>query len=256
MTPNKPSNDALRTTRNSLVIIEAIRRLDEASITDIAEEVDMAKSSVHDHLTTLRNHKYVIKRDNAFYLSFKFLDHGVHARERKNNYKKVGEKVQELAENTGEKVQFVIEEFGQGVFLLKSTGEKGVQAHTRIGSRVDLHSTASGKAILAHLPTERVDEIIAYRGLPPKTSSTVTEQEELRSELSTIRERGFAFNEGENIRGVWSVGAPVKKDEDSLLGAISLSTPMNRVHDDDIREELTNTLLESINELELNIAYS
>lgn len=256
MEANEPSAGTIRATSNSIAIIEAIRRLDDARMTDIAEEIDMAKSSVHDHLYTLIDHEYVVKREDVFYLGFKFLDHGMHARDRGDVHEQAAGKVRELAEKTGEKAQFVTEEFGRGVFLYSEAGAQGVQAHTRVGSRIHLHSTASGKAILAHLPPERVDEILDKWGVPKQTGSTITDRELLRDELSEIRDRGLAYNEGENIRGVWAIGAPVRKDGDTILGAVSLSTPMSRVQDESVEKELSNALLESVNELELNIAHS
>jgi DNA-binding IclR family transcriptional regulator len=65
-----------------------------------------------------------------------------------------------------------------------------------------MHLTSAGKAILAHYPRERVEEIIDHRGLDSATPNSITEREALFKELEDIRERGFSFNNQENIEGL------------------------------------------------------
>jgi len=62
-----------------------------------------------------------------------------------------------------------------GIYLHRSTGELAVNSDSYIGHRVHLHNTALGQAILAHLPAERVEEIVDRYGLPASTENTITE---------------------------------------------------------------------------------
>jgi len=56
-------------------------------------------------------------------------------------------------------LSLVIEQHGRGVYLLCERAENAVDLNLYPGLHRPLHCTASGKAILAHLPDERVDEI-------------------------------------------------------------------------------------------------
>jgi IclR family transcriptional regulator, acetate operon repressor len=90
-----------------------------------------------------------------------------------------------------------------------------------LGKREHLHCSAVGKAMLSTLPASRVREIAESAGLPGKTVHTITEIEPLLGELDTVRDRGFAIDDEEDIDGVFCVGAPVFDHGDSCVGAIS-----------------------------------
>lgn len=73
----------------------------------------------------------------------------------------------------------MIEEHGEGVLLALEEGADTIQLHTYLGVRMPLHTTALGKAILAHLPADRVDE----HGLTEMTKQTVTDRETPEAQL-------------------------------------------------------------------------
>jgi len=113
-----------------------------------------------------------------------------------------------------------------------------------------------GKAILAHLPEERIEEILDTHGLTKATPNTVASREELFDELNRIRDQGIAFDDGERIPGLRCVAAPILSNNGRVLGAISVSGPSNRVGGDYWEEELAQQVLEKVNVIELNVTYS
>lgn len=124
-------------------------------------------------------------------------------------YRVAASELQKLADQTGEHANLMIEKHGQGIFLYKVKGEDAVELDTYTGMRVDLQTTALGKAILAHLPETRIDEILNMHGLPRITENTVTDPAELKSELAEICERGYATDDEERVKGVRCVGVPI-----------------------------------------------
>jgi DNA-binding IclR family transcriptional regulator len=58
------------------------------------------------------------------------------------------------------------------------------------------------------------------------------------------------------VKQLWSVGAPVRDGDDHVLGSMSVSVPAHRVERRGIKDELSTTLLETVNELELDIAHA
>lgn len=247
----------LATTETSLGIISKLKEMDGARVTELAEEMDLAPSTVHSHLTTLRENKYVVKDGDVYRLGLKFLDFARFVRENNEYYAMAKPKVRQLSEETGARAHFVVEEHGQGVYVYTVSGKHGVQTFARDGRRFELYRAAAGKAILAHLPPERTREILDDRGLTERTGNTITDRERLLDELSEVRERdGIAFNMEEQIVGIRAVGAPVRKPNGAVIGALSVSGPAHRLKDEHLHEELPDTVLGTANELELEIQYA
>lgn len=66
----------IKATETTLTIIEELKSEDGGRVTELAESLDLAKSAVHNHLSTLMEHGYVIKEGNVYHLSLKFLEIG------------------------------------------------------------------------------------------------------------------------------------------------------------------------------------
>lgn len=246
----------LHTTTKSIEIVMALQELDGATLTELSNHFGVSKSTIHRHLTTLAEHDFVSVTDNVYHIGFRFLELGEYARTREEAYHLAESPVQNIAQETGERAQFVVREHGEGVYLYIETGERAVQTGFGIGQRIDLHSTAAGKVILAHLPENEIDAVIDEHGLPPLTEHTITERDELKEELAGIPERGCAFNRQENIDGLCAVAGPVTDSDGSLIGVLSVSGPSNRMKGEWFESEMPDIILGSANELELRIAYA
>ncbi len=253
MTDSKPRT--VNASRTLLEILEALRDLDGAGVTELATHLDMAKSSVHRHLATLEEMEYVTNDDGTYAIGFKFLRLGEHTRTSHDAYRMAKPTVAQLAEETNERSQFIVEEHGKGVFIHRRTGEYAVRTNTNIGKRIYLHATGAGKAILAHLPPNRIEDVIERIGLPARTDHTITDPDELYDELETIRERGYAFNKEEGMHGLRTVGVPVFDPDGAVFGALSVSGPSYRMRGERFNEEIPNMLLGKANELELKIEF-
>ena len=160
-----------------------------------------------------------------------------------------------LAEKTGELVSFMVKENGRGVFLYRERGEQGVESAAHVGKRADLHTTASGKALLANLPQDEIREIIDEYGLSAQTEATVTDKDELLEELDEIVESNLAFSVGEYTQGLASVGAPVVRPDGEVLGGLSVAGPRHRMTEERFHETIPQQLLSIVNEFELNVTY-
>lgn len=233
----------IRTTAVVFDIVESIMRREGATLLEIAEDVDRSKSTLYAHLVTLVDLGYVRKDEAGYRLGIKFLDLGTHARETYEFYGPAKRKLRRLADETGERAQLMVEADGRGVYILREEGAQAIPAAVRLGRPRHLHLSSAGKAILAHLEEERVDEIVETWGLPTQTAHSVTDRDRLDEELGTIRERGYATNRQESIQGAWSIGVPVRRGE-SVVAAISLSGPAHRLGDGgELRDDVTNLVM-------------
>ena len=64
----------IRSVEIAFRIIDLLQEKGEAGVTELADEVGMGKSAVHNHLTTLRKHGYVIQTDDGYQIGLKFLE--------------------------------------------------------------------------------------------------------------------------------------------------------------------------------------
>jgi len=246
----------LATTRTSLAVVDRLKELDGARVTELAEEMDLAASTVHSHLATLEDAGYVVKDGDTYKLGLAFLNLGEYVRESHEYFSLAESKVEQLAEETGGRAHFIVEEHGRGIYIYTRSGKHAVETFSRDGRRLYLHRTAAGKAILAYLSRQRVEEILDRHGLPRRTSNTITDREELFEELRAVRERdGIAFNTEEQVRGIRAAGAPVRDPNGVVIGALSVSGPTHRMKGDRLHEEVPDIVLGTANELELEIEY-
>jgi DNA-binding IclR family transcriptional regulator len=251
-----PNGSLKQTTLNSLTIVETLAELESATFATVAEEVGLAKSTTYAHLETLRTAGYVVKEGERYRLSLEFLHVGGSLISTKPYYTLIEQKVRELAQTTGERTQFIVEENGRGIYVVTNVeSPSAVQADVYLGKWVSLHTTAAGKAILASLPRERVESIVAAHGLPAETEHTITDRDRLYEELDTVADQGYACNRSERINKQWAVGVPIVGPTGELIGGLSVSGPEHRMNGDRIADDLSGALLGVADELELNIAH-
>jgi DNA-binding IclR family transcriptional regulator len=250
------STKTVKATETTLDILDALRRLDGAGVTELSNHVDCSKAAIHHHLQTLRKQRYVVKEGTTYYLGLRFLGLGGRAVSRAEIYRFGKGEVDDLAEATGETVQVVVEERGKGVYIYQSTGGERESVDTYLGMEVDLHSTAAGKCILAHRGAEYVSAVIDAYGMQSNTPNTITETGTLLDELEDVRETGIAFDDEEHIRGIRCVAAPVTSPQGALLGAVSLSAPVERMDDERFRTTVPNEVQNAVGIIEANIGYS
>lgn len=246
----------LKTVTVATQVIEVVRERGSVGVTELAEYLDLSKSTAYIHLKTLEKNGFLVQHDGAYEIAFKFFVLGEYARNRSPLYQYGKPEVDELAEETGQYTHIVTEENGYGVNLYQVKGETSISddyQSEKPQHRDHLHYTASGKAILAHLRRERVEEIVDSYGLPARTENTITDADELFAELETIRERGYAYNDGEEIEGFRAIGAPIRNPKGEVLGSLSVSGPASFMRNERFHEELPERVTRAANVVEVSL---
>lgn len=250
-----PGSVPVKSLKTSLGVIESIVSSNGATVTEIAEELDLAQSTVHDHLTTLHRLGYAIHEGDEYQISTRFLQLGEYSRQNMELYQESQSELVRLADRFGEFASLVIEEDGEGILLANEFGENVVALDVYSGIRMAIHTTASCKAILAHLPDERTEEIIELHGLSEITPNTITDSEELFAELEQIKERGYALGHEERVLGMRTVAAPILDKSEQPRGSIAVWGPTNRIEGTRFNEEIPQAVMESVNVVELQMNY-
>lgn len=245
----------IRSVKIAFNVIDVLQDRGRIGVTELASELGHSKSTIHSHLKTLEERKIIVREDDGYRLSLRILDMATHVREQVGNHDVITSEVDKLAAETGEIAQFGIEEHGEVAYLYKATGEQAVETRSRVGTQQPMYSTSLGKAILAFLPADRSDEIVQSSAYDAFTSQTVGGPEELYDKLDTVVERGYAIDDEENIEGLRCVAAPVKND-DTVLGAVSITGPSSRFTHERIHGELSDQVQRAANVIELNTKFS
>lgn len=247
------SKNPVQSVQRALDIVDIVRGTDGIRISEIVDRVDLTKGAVHCHLATLEANGYVVKDGNEYRLGLQFLDLAHDAQNQVEIYDVAKAEVDELAERSGEMALFTVEENGEGVCLHKVEGENSVRTEVHVGYRNELYHTAVGKAMLAFMVPEKRDRIIENTEFEAITPNTITGEQRLRRELEEIRETGIAYNREETIQGLVGVGTPVRDQEGTVYGAVSVIGPGRRMDSERLTGEIAEMIQRAVNIIEINI---
>jgi len=140
-----------------------------------------------------------------------------------------------LTADTSETAHLVIRDGFEVVYIDKVDSPNPVRMYSRIGNRLPMYCTATGKAILSQLPTHVLDEL-AEGGLPRLTPTTLTNVADLRRAVDKARANRYAVDNGENEIGIRCAGAAILDQSGRPVGALSVSAPDVRVSDTRLAE--------------------
>ncbi|WP_224447087.1 IclR family transcriptional regulator [Haloprofundus salilacus] len=248
--------EPVKAVETTLEILEALEAADSAGVSELATELGRSKSTVHRHLSTLENRGYVARNGSAYHVGLRSLRLAASALDQQLVYPVTKSVVNELAEETGESAAVAVEEQSRAVYLYYNRTDQAVRTDASLGIRLYLHCTGAGKAILAHLPEGRVEEILDERGLPEKTQNTITDRETLFDELAEIRRTGVAFDDEERLDGMRGVATPIlNRETNDLLGALTVAGPTRRVNGRWFREDIPDLLQRASKMVEVSVTY-
>src|SRR3990170_2530063 len=130
--------------------------------------------------------------------------------------------LEELAEQTRETVTLGVISGDDVVSIDQVTGTRSIVSVSWVGKRTPLHSTSTGKVLLAGMSDAELDRRLA-RGLERSTPRTVTDPAELRTQPAGVRRRGWAQTLEELEEGLNALAAPVRQADGAVAGALSVS---------------------------------
>ncbi|RZQ63356.1 IclR family transcriptional regulator [Amycolatopsis suaedae] len=134
----------------------------------------------------------------------------------------------ELRRESGETAHLMVRDGDHAVLIERIETAHPVRAVLPLGSRVPLHGSSNGKAILSTLPPERVHEILGDE-LERHTGSTIVDWDEFLAELHEVRRRGYAVNVGEWRTDIAAVAAPIFDHSGAAVASVSISAPSGRM---------------------------
>lgn len=213
----------------STSVVRALRILDlvahadkPPTLTRIAEELGIPKSTAHGILHDLVAESFVdVVEPGAYVVGLKAFEVGSAHLRRTSAVAVVAPELVRLTRNLNITSHYAILDGTDAVYLCKEDPPGlGVRLASSIGARLPSHLTAVGKTCLAWLDDDRVDEHVAFDAGGRRSGPR--NLKELSRELAGVRERGFAFDDGQTALGIRCVAAPVF-DVGGICGAIGVS---------------------------------
>lgn len=201
-------------------------------VTEIANQMDINKSSVFRILSTLVQYGYVEqdKESGRYKLGYKFLEISSRLLESMDLREEARPFLKELENETNEVIHLVVFDEGDVVYIEKLEGNEILRMHSKVGKRAPMHCTSVGKAILAHLPHSEVLDILERKGMTSHTINTITDKNQMIHELADIRKKGFALDLEENEYGINCIAVPIFNHLNKVVAAVSISGPTMRMN--------------------------
>ncbi|MGH9785048.1 MAG: IclR family transcriptional regulator [Terriglobia bacterium] len=214
-----------------LQILEMLAEQRKAwSTSEISRRLKIPKSTASYLLHTLETRGYLHREENGNYrLSMKLLalgsqaQHGVEVREVALPI------LRRLVAETGITGHLAVLEGNVAIYIERVPAPGFIQMDTWVGRQMPLHSTSSGKALLAFFPENRLEPLLSSAPLPRFTPKTIIALPRLKQELKKIREAGFAVDDEENTPGVRCVAAPIFDRFGREAAAISVTGPVQQI---------------------------
>jgi IclR family acetate operon transcriptional repressor len=207
------------------------------SLTEIAEQVGMHKSTIHRLLATLESKHFIIrdKTSGLYHLGFLFIEfssimlHGLDVQHWALPY------LQQLSLQSGETVDLAILNNDHVVYLQVVESSQRIKIAAAVGQQLPVFCTATGKAFMAYMPDDQVHSILA-RGMTKFTEQTLTTPEELFKNLRDTRQRGFAISQQEYEKDISAVAAPIMDTNGCPVAVIAIVGPTYRMSEDRMLE--------------------
>lgn len=195
------------------------------TLTEIAQELDIAKSSVHGLCTTLADAGLIERgTDGGYRLGVKVVDLA-NARLRSTDlptefYSIWGE----LGAFRSQAAVVSVRDGADSVYVACRNSTQPLGVTFRIGMRLPACCTATGKAFLSTLPEEAIHDLYTRHDFVRLTDKSVADASALVEQLREVRARGYSIDDGETREHMCSFGAPVyDQPGDSASAGVAIS---------------------------------
>ncbi len=190
----------------------------------------MSKTTVHRLLATLQR-RHFLTRDQAtglYRLGFRFVEMASLVLQDVELHRWAEPYLRRLSAESGETVDLSILNGSQVMYLNVVESPQRVKLAAAVGQRLPAFCTASGKALLAHLPEEKVKKVLR-EDLRRYTEHTPTSIRQLLEDLRVTRERGYAISDQEYEKDISAVAAPLFDAERRPIASIAIVGPSFRL---------------------------
>ncbi len=224
------------TVRVLRILEEVAKNEDGIGVTELANRLEINKSTVYRFLATLEEEQYLEQQESTkkYQSGIKLFELASRIVNQVDWTKDIRPFLVDLKDRVNETVHLGIIDNGEVVYIDKVEGERSIRMYSRVGKRAPVYCTGVGKAILAFLSEEKQAHIIKNIDYTKFTASTIIDDLSLKKEIKMIRAQGFALDKEEHEPGVNCAAAPIFNHDGQVLGGISIAGPSSRVDEENL----------------------
>ena len=142
----------------------------------------------------------------------------------------------------GESVSLAVREHEWSTFVARAEADRIVSTGVRVGARLPVHCSATGRVLLAALPDGEAADLLRAETAQRRTPHTVVDPDELLGMLPRIREERLALSDEELELGMRAMAVPVVDCGGRTAAAMSVSVFSARVSAERMRREFAPVL--------------
>ncbi len=205
----------------------------EIGVTSLAKRLGVAKSTVYRLASTLVAEGLLEqnKENDKYRLGIALFGLGALVRQRMNVSNEARPHIFALREATNETVHLAIMDGGEIMYVYDLESTQAIRMRANLGDRKPLFCSSEGRAMLAFQSADTIEQVLA-RPLIARTAKTLTDPQQIRAVLQDIRAKGFAFEDEQCETGMRSIAAPIRDAEGSVVAAVGIAGPVERLSDD------------------------
>ncbi|MGH2534228.1 MAG: IclR family transcriptional regulator [Thermomicrobiales bacterium] len=228
--PSEPGRYHIAVLAKALDLLDLLDAEDGLTLTELSGRAGINKATALRILANLDDRGYVERDGNGRYrLGVRLMQLGARKSAGLDLRSVARPILQRLQAETGETVNLGVPTAEGVIYIDILESAHGLRMAATVGANDEYHSTALGKAIMAHWAAPAFADHRRRRPLTPKTPRTIVDGDTLERELAAIRTRGFALDDEENEVGARCVAAAILDHRDQVVGAVSVSGPASRL---------------------------
>jgi IclR family KDG regulon transcriptional repressor len=217
----------------------------ERGVSDIAEVMGLHRATTHRIIMTLLNCGYLERTPDGekYRLGLKLASTGLSVVHRLDFRREALPYMRQLTNRFKENCDLGVFDQGEVFGVEVVPGNHAVVIASRMGFRLPMHCSASGKVFLAFLPDAERDRLLR-QPLKAHTENTITSAPELRRQLTAVQQKGYAVDDGELEAEVRAIAVPIRNGDGAVVAALSIPGPVSRMTKERVAE-LAAALLEA-----------
>jgi IclR family pca regulon transcriptional regulator len=226
-TPRAPDEDYIPSLEKGLAVLELFSAENpEWTLSQVSRQLQLTPGSTRRILRTLELLGYAVANEGRFRLTARVLNLGFSYLSSQPFSETALPVLRELAAKLNITCSITVLDEREVVYVARAAYKQIDPYYVHVGARLPAYATAPGKVLLAGLPAEELKRRLKGWKLEAFTPNTVSTLEELRSQLSATRERGWAINDQEIFLGQRSIAVPLSiggAQTAAIVGATSVS---------------------------------
>jgi len=234
-TERKENTSTVQALERGLLVLQLLSKSGSASLADLSLQVGLPASTAYRLLMTLQKREFVNfdETTQEWSVGVEAFTVGNSYFNRANLAEASRSVMRQLMLDTGETANLaILTGAGKVTFLTQMECTHPVRAFHLPGTRSPAHSSGIGKALLAELSRQKIEDILQKTGLPEFTAKTLTTPKALFSDLTTTYIRGWAFDDEERHTGMRCIAAAIHDTRGDAIAGISISGPTARFAED------------------------